>query len=370
MKVKKKNEEIEANKVSVKEQKKLFKRQVNYRKNDSWSYSRLSYFDKNTPLKYKNMYIDKTISYKTSDAMKLGNLVDCLLLTPDLFNSLYYMNTEAEIKGQDKLLVDSLYKEYCNNLNEKKELKISFETVFNLAFDKVQRDTKGNIVKFTNKKADDILNIFPGSKMENYYDSLLNNYGKICVFQSEIDFANMIVKSLTNHPNTKDICNFTTKEGFEVHNQKDIYFKIKNIPFKSLLDKIIIDKKNKKIYLYDLKCSWEILNFASNRLKNKYYLQEGVYYLALKAEYPDYEIIPTKYILAHSVNQLAPIIVETNKELLKEGLNGFTTPGGKRYKGVYELIDELSWHHDNKIWNSTKEITDNKGRLYLEKIEK
>lgn len=352
----------EKKKISKKAQEALIQEESLYRQDESWNYSALKYFDTKGPLAYYKKYVLKEKEEDKNAAMHLGSLVDCLDLTPDLFDLKYYMFTESKVKGQQKTFVDNLFKEYLNNRN------LSFSTIFNLAFEKTKYDIKGQKIAFKDKDVDKVVEMFYDNSMQDYYESLLANEGKTPVFPADIDLAEKIVKTLRTHKYTSDLMNLNSSESLEVINQKSIYFEIKGRKFKALLDKIIIDKEYKKIFLHDLKCTWESLNFAFNRLKNKYYLQEGVYYLALNKEYPDYEIIPTKYILADSANQVAPVIAETNLDMTMEALHGFTSKSGKRYKGVYQLIEELEWHYENNIWNTSKSIEDNDGVIKLNKV--
>lgn len=370
MKITKKQEpRAVADPIPFDEQTSMFESEKSYRANSNWNYSALKDFDTKGALYYHKKYIlkEKEKEEKSNEAMYLGSLVDCLLLTPEFFDEKYFIYKDIEVVGQSKTLVDNLYSLYVKNKDKGKDV---FDLTKNLpdAFDMTKYNSKKEIVAFKGKDFDYILDLMLTDKMQNYFNSLVSNYNKIAVFESDISLANNIVVALKTHPYTADLCNMVTKDNVEVINQHAIFFEIKGHKFKALLDKIIIDHNSKTIFPLDLKCTWELLNFAFNRLKNRYYLQEGVYNLALQAKYPDFTIAPPRYILAHSANQLAPVIAETDEDMLYESLNGFTTMSGKKYKGVYDLIDDLEWHYKNDTWNTTKYLYDNDGVIKLKKI--
>lgn len=364
--VTKKNVKAPTKTVSFEEQTNAFESEKQYRANKNWNFSALKDFDLKGVLQYHKKYILKEKEEEKNNSMYLGSLVDCLLLTPNFFDEKYFIYEESNVKGQEKTFVDNIYKIYCRNID--KELKNNFSDNFEEAFDMTRYNVNKELIAFKGKELSKVIDKFYDGPMQEYYDSLISNYGKIPVFQVDIAKAEAIVNNLKTHPNTADVCNLETQDSVEVINQLPIFFEIKGKKFKALLDKIIIDHDAKIIFPYDLKCTWEMLNFAFNRLKNRYYLQEAVYNLALQAEFPDFKIAPPRYILAHSANQLAPIIAETDEEMLRESINGFTTSSGKYYRGVYDLIDDLDWHYKNDIWDSTKKLVENDGILKLHKI--
>lgn len=49
----------------------------------------------------------------------------------------------------------------------------------------------------------------------------------------------------------------------------------------------------------------------------------------------------------------------------KAAKKGFTINGYK-YKGYNQLLKEINWHISNNIFNLTKEIVENKGKLTID----
>ena len=50
---------------------------------------------------------------------------------------------------------------------------------------------------------------------------------------------------------------------------------------------------------------------------------------------------------------------------IKAATNGFTTASGYPYRGIDELIDEVTWHKENKVFNVSRRIYE-QDEVYLE----
>jgi hypothetical protein len=139
------------------------------------------------------------------------------------------------------------------------------------------------------------------------------------------------------------------------------------VQLKGLLDKLIIDHKNKRIGIYDLKTAWDNEGeFLNNYFKYKYYLQAGVYfYLVMEWKMQqkgmgDYVVDYPTFVVADSNNYKAPLIYTTNKNNFEQGMRGFTIKG-KYYPGVMSATFDLAWHKRKGIWNISRENYMNNG---------
>lgn len=342
---------------------------------DRISYSSIKQFDDNFKNFYKEHILRENVERETNQSMILGSIVDCMLLSPDEFDDRYTIATIEKPTGQVGDLAELLFKITLKYTDSEGSVTSEFGEIFIEAFEKMQKDGK-----FKNKSIENGLQAF--RKIEDsvsgelYYDECRKNYGKQTVDLNTISMAEKIVDSLRNGEYTRDIINMKDSEGIEVHSQFPVLFEILGIPVKSLFDKVIINHNEKKIYPYDLKISWQILNFAYNYWKMKYYLQLGTYSLALKSyikndrpELADYEIVPMQFIVGDSALQSLPVIYKTNEKNVLEGIYGFTLTSGKKYRGVVDLVSEVARHIETGIWNQSMETYDNKGILELPTFE-
>jgi len=135
---------------------------------------------------------------------------------------------------------------------------------------------------------------------------------------------------------------------------------------KSMLDRIVIDHKQKIIRLIDVKTSSNIGNFNESFENYKYYRQLSFYWMALhyaltKGELKDKvsnidEYKKETYILALSTKEVPEArLYEIDENYLNLGLSE-----------IEEIIPKIKWHFDNNKWNHTKESYENNG---IEKLK-
>lgn len=133
---------------------------------------------------------------------------------------------------------------------------------------------------------------------------------------------------------------------------------------------IVIDHKNKTISFKDLKTgSEDHSKFLNSFYKYRYFLQGVIYTLAYKEikkklNLEDYEEQLFEFLYI-GVNEKIPVIFKFTENWIKASLFGFKTELGYYYKGLYQLIEEIEYHHINKIYNISKEVYENKGIINL-----
>lgn len=353
--------------LSYDKQMEIIAKEKQYRANDALNYSSIKDFDEHGPLEFYKRYIAKEReAKKETEALDMGNLVDCLLTVPDTFDNRFFIYTPNDsVKGQNKELVEEMFKIAKSAYNQDTDqIDMGFEEMFRSAFESVQLDKNtGEQVKFKGKTWESILSTFQDGPMENYFQELLANVNKRGVSKTQVDMAEAIVNSILSVPVIHNVYN---RMDVELHNQFPLYFEYKGFKMKGLIDTLHINHEEKWIQEFDLKTSWSTLNFSYNRVANRYYLQEAVYNKGLSLIYPDYTIRPRKYIIADSKNHIRPYLAATTQEHLAQGFNGFKTVGGRVYKGLDELLDEMQWHFENSIWNTTMNIHRNSDEIVLD----
>jgi hypothetical protein len=128
--------------------------------------------------------------------------------------------------------------------------------------------------------------------------------------------------------------------------------------FKSMLDKVIIDHKEKVIKPYDLKCTWSVENFYEEYyLYRRAYIQAYLYYYAMlhiasdpDSEFYGYRVEYLKFIVCDSTNYYQPLIYTLDDDDMENAYKGFVHKG-RTYPGVGELIAALSWCVTTNTWN-------------------
>jgi hypothetical protein len=128
--------------------------------------------------------------------------------------------------------------------------------------------------------------------------------------------------------------------------------------FKSMLDKVIIDHKEKVVMPYDLKCTWSVENFYEEYyLYRRAYIQAYLYYYAMlhivsdpESECYGYRVEYLKFIVCDSTNYYRPLVYTLDMDDMMDAYKGFVHKG-RTYPGVGELIAALKWCRETNTWD-------------------
>ena len=132
---------------------------------------------------------------------------------------------------------------------------------------------------------------------------------------------------------------------------------------KSLLDRLIIDHKNKVIKLIDLKTVYKIEKFHSHFTEFGYHRQLAFYWLAVawmfQNDFPEYDFWGYQkqtFIVALSNGPPSECkVFSITDKLLNEGL-----------EEILRLTRELSWHIDHDQWDHSRSYYEGDGADQLE----
>lgn len=314
------------------------------------SYSSLKDFSVDRKKYYKKYILGEKIKEEPNKALDMGRLVETLLMEPERFDDLFFMSSCVEVPGG--MLGKFIWK--LSELVGEQSDKEGFD------FEEIAKEAykfSGFKIKF-----ETIINKLDDPENKLYYDECLkvNHLGMTMVTTQDVTNAETIVESLKNSSNTGAVCTLETGPRFSVYNQmKIVDYIIDGMRLKSMLDKVIIDHKDKIVHIYDLKCTWSVENFYKDYyLYRKAYIQAYLYYKALvyisstnpECEFYGYTILPTKFIVCDSINYYQPLIYTLTEQDLKEAYEGFTHKYTE-YEGVQSIIESCKWAIENDIWN-------------------
>lgn len=351
---------------------------VNYRKLDALNQSMIALFDSNPVQFFEEFKLGKKRKRKQNTSMEIGDLADFYILEcrgeeevfQNRFDENFALLEGSKGSGQVFVLADKLFDITQESLNENNEATTSFQTRFEAAVAAIQG---GKEPKYKGKTVDKILEDFETNGKE-YFQTRLDNINKTVVDISLVEKAKAVSNNILKDEFTARVFEESTS-----HLEKLTKFPIewiyitkagKKIVCKSEVDILQIDHDVKAIYIKDLKTTYDNESFEYSYIKNNYYLQGAFYYLAVKywAEQEglkDYAIVPMEFIVGDtSANNRRPIVYPTTMIDVSTGLHGFSLRG-IYYRGIHELIEEISWCEDNDIWNCSKQVFDNKGVIPL-----
>lgn len=342
------------------------------------SYSSIKVFIEDRKKYYKKYVLGEVVKEDESNSLRMGSLIDCLLLTPSEFENRYTIAVSQVPSGQYGKFIDELVKASLS-LGGSTD---NFEDIMRAAYITVKYDKNGNVVDFKRDSFEAVKSKFFGTELELYYKERMEANGKIVIEQSSLDTACAVINELKSNFVTSEIITASNTDTFKVFKQFPIIGQIegsitKSVPFpcKCLIDLLHVDHIKKEIKIYDLKTTWDNENeFVTNYFKYKYYLQGAIYfYLVMEWKkkmkgMEDYAVYYPSYIVAESNNYKNPLIYTTNLDNLKQGMKGFHI-NGRYHTGVVRAVQDIMWHKEIGIWNISKENYINNGILSIKPFE-
>jgi hypothetical protein len=210
-------------------------------------------------------------------------------------------------------------------------------------------------------KYEAVISKFIGSDAEIYYNEIrkVRTKNLTVVNTMEISIAEKIVEQLRINSTTGPIVNLTNSSRYQIFDQMQVEgYIIDGHKFKSMLDKVVIDHKEKTIQPYDLKCTWSVENFYEEYyLYRRAYIQAYLYYHAMlhiasdpDSEFYGYRVEYLKFIVCDSTNYYQPLIYTLDMDDMLDAYKGFVHKG-RNYPGVGDLIAALTWCRTTNTWN-------------------
>jgi len=206
--------------------------------------------------KYHKKYIlNEVVEDEDSKAVTMGRMVETLLMEPQFFDERFHLSTcMTTPTGLMLEFVEALYKHTAEATADDGTITRSFEDLAKDAY----ADSGFKI------KLEAVLTKFIGSDAEVYYKEIreVRSKGLTVVAAQDITNAEKIVTELKTNPVTADIVNLVNDVQYSVHNQLQVEnYEVFGHMFKSMMDLVHVDHANKKVQVYDLKCTWSVENF-------------------------------------------------------------------------------------------------------------
>ena len=305
--------------------------------------------------KYHKKYIlNEAVEDEDSKAATMGRMVETLLMEPQFFDERFHLSTcMTTPTGLMLEFVEALYKHTAEATADNGTITRSFEDLAKDAY----ADSGFKI------KLEAVLTKFIGSDAEVYYKEIreVRSKGLTVVATQDVTNAEKIVTELKTNPVTADIVNLIDDVQYSVHNQLQVEgYEVFGHMFKSMMDKVVVDHKAKKVQVYDLKCTWSVENFYNEYyLYRRAYIQGFLYHKAAESwasemGYGDYKILKPKFIVCDSTNYMNPLIYAMSDINMVDARAGFEHKG-REYPGVAQLIEDLQWALENDKWNISRE---------------
>ncbi len=298
--------------------------------------------------------------FDATPAMRLGEVVDCLALTPKDFDSIFVVNTALSPSGQMLTFTDEYIKlEKIASENYTKTLeKETVQQIAQSAYD------------YAGFKRDSFTKVLDRFKDEGlaYYNTHRKAKDKIIITAELYKQAQELTKALKDDKYANDYMAYSEYPWQEILNQHEIYMELSLndtiIPLKALLDRVVIDHDKKTIQPIDLKTTSEDF-FPSSIVSYRYDMQAAFYTWSLqlsklKTSYRDYVVLPFLFITVNTVNSKV-IVWELSDDDMYVGKHGGQTHTGRVVKGFLTLIEDYTWYKNNN-WDYPKDVQEQEGK--------
>ena len=309
-----------------------------YRADPAASYSILAAFFREGP-----SIIPHLNDKKNTAALKRGSLVDTLLTDYKEFDNKFIISDITKPPETISQIVETLWNasdKVSNNLD-----KISDDTILTCANN---------------------YNLYPGYKEttrvtkvrdlgSEYFSLLALAEDKTIMSQFEYSQAIACVDTLKTHAYTREYF-FDDPFNEEVESYYQLKFKINNndIAFRIMLDRLIVDHKNKTIQPIDLKTTGkEEEKFDKSYIDWSYWIQSNAYSqvlqeIILQDEYfKDFTILPFKFIVINK-DSLSPIVWTDYTNLLSaDRIDQY----GNVYPYWKTLYHKFIWHVEHQEYH-------------------
>jgi hypothetical protein len=306
--------------------------------------------------KYCKIFIEGLTEEVEEDtkASVMGKLVETKLLEADKFDERFFMSScECAPTSLMLVFVEELYRLTKEATDEGGNVNKSFEEISKEAY-----TFSGYKISYER-----VISNFAGKEPEIYFNEIkqVRSKGLTVVTMQDVSDAERIVEELKTNFVTKDIINLVSNNRWDVRNQFQIEgYEVDGHKFKSMIDLLITDHKEKTISVFDLKCTFSVEDFYEFYfLKRRSYIQGYLYYkaaltLMLKEEFFGYLVLPPQFIVCDSINYYNPLIYRMSYADLDDAYKGFEYKG-RQYPGVQSLIEDLSWALQKNIWSISRE---------------
>ena len=309
------------------------------------SNSSLSWFQKSP--KYFKAMLDGEITEPTKSYFEKGEMIHQYLLEPDEFSKNYiFLAYNTPVSQQQK--------DFCKTYAFKKKGSDTERLLESYRDSYSTKESDEKVLDKATALAKDYKEYIKFLKLSHVYTAILSPSveGTLTTIKSNVvshQKANELLFN-TDHDafgNTKDLF---------IANEFAIYWDAPNgLECKSLLDRLIIDFKNKRITLVDLKTTSHMTEFKEKFTEYRYYRQMAFYWMALYSHfvitYPNEnwdEYQRETYIIAISTDSLAEVKVFSVSE---PSLN-------KGFDEITPLLDLIKWHSTEDKWDYTRAYYD------------
>lgn len=311
------------------------------------SNSNIGWFINNGPTYlYKMLTTD---SEESSSYLERGTMIHEYILQPKEFQKdyVFWDKDKPASANQEK---------FC------KELANSVEIEPNKAILSAYKNAYSVLRQSDDKMLSEGIKI--ASKLKDYIEFIRSNDTRTMISAYELNMLNKIKENVYSHKLANILLEdkisndgFTSNE-FHINWNHDKY----NAKCKSLLDRLVVDFKNHKVIIIDLKTTVNIYKFEDSMKKYDYCRQLMYYTMAVKWWLQnEKQVDVTKFSFDYYI-----IAIDTNTS--NHDIRVFKISNKdveSKIDTINTALEHIMWHKDNNLWEHSKEYYEGGGEEYL-----
>lgn len=306
-----------------------------YREYPCLSYSNLSKYDRDG---YESL--ETLFDSISTTSLAFGSLVDYLLTQSDKDLTDKFAIVEALTSPP---LILNIVTKLAETRSEKQMALISDESILYVA------DMIGYQTNWKPETRISKIRMLGSSD----YNQIKSCENKIRITQKDLDDAKSCIEALKSDPTTSWYFWSNPMTGTEALYQLQFVSRdiSTDIEFKGMLDLVLIDHANKRIYPCDLKTTKSIYTFENSFYTYRYYIQAAMYTQLLYdtimnkcPELSNYTIEPYRFIVISRAT-FKPVVFQWKVPDKSEHLKA---PNGEPLSDWRELLERLTWDISNK----------------------
>jgi hypothetical protein len=282
-----------------------------------------------------------------------GSAVDCLITTPEDFSNRFAVMDIQKPSDTISLILENVHRQIL-------EVGADPTRTYLLDWSEFILSVATGLGYGKSWKPETVVNKIV-EQGGDYFEFISQAEGKDVIDVNMYEKVEQCASSILNNEYVKPLLDVNTQH------QVAVYWEYNGINCKSLLDLVNIDEEAKTIQPIDIKTTSDsVYFFPSSVLKFRYDIQAAFYTDSLRHMYPEYTVLPFKFIVAEKSNQNPPLVYTCTEKDLDIGRVGITLPNGRRLKGYQTLMDELKWHQESGIWDYSKDYFINGGEFAID----
>lgn len=313
-----------------------------------------------SPMKFFQFW-ELGFGIEESVPMKIGSALHCLVLEPHKFKDEYAINKKTIQYSE----IEAMLKETANYCQEHKITDYATREKILLDFRRKR--------KFQPTWKDET--IINKSLIEHidFYEFYLENKNKAIISQSQYDMICQMRDNIEKHKRANWFLRLITDDDYDVFTEVDILFEMNirdgfpSLPCKAKLDKLVIDKKNKIIYLIDVKTTSKSVNEFYKSVRDYDYGRQMYFYtLAL------WHLLANKYNWLYDEDvklEYKFIVSETNPvyECKVYNVKQELINSEYRINKVNEILRDINYAINNNEFSYTRTYLEGNGEeeLYI-----